>query len=178
MGIIFARRAQWFELMLKSCIKAARMAYTCPFYNGGSSADDGPIYASEIDFARPGNEVPTVVMYAYSTVGLRIKRSDFDPPSVAAISSPLNCFVLEDLWANGGEFFFRERFCDWTVTSMRPSIEENIWSDESNKKSVNGRKLRNDRVVYLKTLRLNCYIVLVYTSYKCAYNFFGDQLIN
>lgn len=75
--------------------KVAR-THTRPIHNGGSSANGSPIYASEIDFARSGNEVPTVVMYAYGTVGLRIKRSDFDP-SVAAISSSLNCFILKDL---------------------------------------------------------------------------------
>lgn len=148
MGTIFTGWTQWFKLMLKSHANVSVL-------QRGSLVEDSSIYASEIDFAHSGNEVPTVVMYACSTVRLRIKRSDFDP-SVAAISSPLNCFVLEDLWANGGGCFFRERFCDWTVTSMRPSIGENIWSDESNKKSVNGRKLRDDHVIHLKTFRSNC----------------------
>jgi len=162
MGTIFTGWTQWFKLMLKSYANVSVL-------QRGSLVEGSSIYASEIDSAHSGNEVPNVLMYACSTVGLRIKRSDFDP-SVAAISSPLNCFVLEDLWANGGGCFFRERFYDWTVTSMRPSIGENI-SDESNKKSVNGRKLQDDQVVHLKTFRSNClpflfiFLTNVFTSF-------------
>lgn len=101
-----------------------------------------------------------------STAGPRIKRSDFDPTSTAAISSPLNCFVLEDLWANGGECFFR------AALRLNGNVDETVYrreylSDEFNKKNVNESYGTIKSFIWKPFDWTARHSVLVYTFYKC-----------
>lgn len=63
------------------------------------------------------------------------------------------------------------------VTSMRPSIRENIWTNKSNKKSVNGRKLWNDRVVCFEDPSIKLIAIVLVSSHRCVNNFL-NKFIN
>lgn len=119
---------------------------------GSSSADGSPIYASEIDFARSGNEVPIVVMYAqYSRT----------PHKTIWFWSTVGCRdILAAELLRTRRFMSERRRVLFQRAALRlnGNVDETVYRREylSNKKNVNGRKLRNDQVIHLKALRLNC----------------------